>query len=118
MIGTISWGSVRLQKDQTEPGVCRALQGGGPCLKRQEACEEQGETNTTPGIRLSPPNRYLVRVVDLVDQEAKKTTTYNTGDSPVVTDLSTDPAVTSLFKGERTGSQALWCLWSYVEGRC
>ncbi|AEO57110.1 hypothetical protein MYCTH_2058054, partial [Thermothelomyces thermophilus ATCC 42464] len=40
--------------------------------------------------------------------------TYNTGDSPVVTDLSTSPAVSSLSKGERTGSRILYCLWSYV----
>ena len=61
--------------------------------------------------------RWSLKIgVDPGDTKPKKT--YNIGDSPVVTDLSTDPAVTSLFKGERTGSQALWCLWSYVEGRC
>ena len=46
--------------------------------------------------------------------EPKTTKTYNTGDSPVVTDLSTDPAVGSLSKGERTGSRVLYRLWSYV----
>ena len=40
--------------------------------------------------------------------------TYNTGDSPVVTDLSTSPAVANLSRGERTGSRISWCLWSYV----
>ena len=44
----------------------------------------------------------------------KTTKTYNTEDSPVVTDLSTDSAVASLSRGERTGSRALWHLWSYV----
>ena len=39
--------------------------------------------------------------------------TYNTGDSPVVTDLSTDPA-SSLSRGERTGSRVFYYLWSYV----
>ncbi len=32
--------------------------------------------------------------------------TYNTKDSPVVTDLSTDLALTSFIQGERTGSHA------------
>ncbi|KAL2023819.1 hypothetical protein VTK56DRAFT_1086 [Thermocarpiscus australiensis] len=40
--------------------------------------------------------------------------TYNTGDSPVVTDLSTSPAVSGLSKGERTGPRAFHCVWSYV----
>ena len=31
--------------------------------------------------------------------------TYNTGDSLVVTDPTTDPAVASLTRGERTGSR-------------
>ncbi|AEO54309.1 hypothetical protein MYCTH_2030723, partial [Thermothelomyces thermophilus ATCC 42464] len=44
----------------------------------------------------------------------KITKTYNTEDSPVVTDLSTNPAVSSLSKGERTGSRVFYCLWSYV----
>ncbi len=39
--------------------------------------------------------------------------TYNTKDSPVVTDLST----TSLIKGERTGSHVSWWVWSYVMDR-
>ncbi|AEO63472.1 uncharacterized protein THITE_2042700 [Thermothielavioides terrestris NRRL 8126] len=40
--------------------------------------------------------------------------TYSTGDSPVVTDLSTNPAISSLSRGERTGSRAFYCLWPYV----
>ncbi|KAL2186836.1 hypothetical protein L209DRAFT_802856, partial [Thermothelomyces heterothallicus CBS 203.75] len=42
--------------------------------------------------------------------------TYNTEDSPVVTDLSTSSAVSSLSMGERTGSRIFYCLWSYVLG--
>ena len=34
--------------------------------------------------------------------------TYNTKDSPVVTDLSTSLALTSLTRGERTGSRVFW----------
>ena len=47
----------------------------------------------------------------------KKSKTYNTEDSPVVTDLSTSSAVSSLSRGERTGSRVLYCLWSYVPGQ-
>ena len=48
------------------------------------------------------------------DSEGKKKETYNTGDSPVVTHLSTSPAITGLTRGERTGSRIFQCLWSYV----
>ncbi|OTB19480.1 hypothetical protein K445DRAFT_53455, partial [Daldinia sp. EC12] len=45
--------------------------------------------------------------------------TYNTGDSLVVTDPTTSPAVSSLSMGERTGSRVFCFLWSYVEeGGC
>ncbi len=47
-----------------------------------------------------------------MEQKAPKT--YNTKDSPVVTDLSTDLAISSLIKGERTGSHVVCYLWSYV----
>ena len=40
--------------------------------------------------------------------------TYNTRDSLVVTDPTTSLAVSSLSRGERTGSRVLYCLWSYV----
>ena len=40
--------------------------------------------------------------------------TYNTGDSPVVTHLSTSPAISSLSRAERTGCRVFYYLWSYV----
>ncbi|OTB11059.1 hypothetical protein K445DRAFT_69053, partial [Daldinia sp. EC12] len=40
--------------------------------------------------------------------------TYNTEDSPVVTDPTTSSAVSSLSMGERTGSRVFCILWSYV----
>ncbi|KAI1656839.1 hypothetical protein F4813DRAFT_112827 [Daldinia decipiens] len=43
-----------------------------------------------------------------------KCKTYNTGDSLVVTDPTTGPAVSGLSRGERTGSRVLQILWSYV----
>jgi hypothetical protein len=47
--------------------------------------------------------------------ERKHQKTYNTGDSLVVTDPTTDPAVGCLSRGERTGSRVLNHLWSYVK---
>ncbi len=50
--------------------------------------------------------------MECAEQQDKKT--YNTKDSPVVTDLSTSLAISSLIKGERTGSHVVCYLWSYV----
>jgi hypothetical protein len=44
----------------------------------------------------------------------KKQKTYNSGDSPVVTHLTTNPPVSCLTRAERTGSRGLKILWSYV----
>jgi hypothetical protein len=41
--------------------------------------------------------------------------TYNSGDSLVVTHLTTNPPVSCLSKAERTGSPVFKILWSYVE---
>ena len=46
--------------------------------------------------------------------QGAKTKTYNTEDSQVVTDPSTNSALSSLSMGERTGSRVFWKLWSYV----
>ena len=48
-------------------------------------------------------------------QRVKNKKTYNTGDSLVVTDPTTGPAVTGLSMGERTGSRVFQYLWSYVQ---
>ena len=40
--------------------------------------------------------------------------TYNTGDSLVVTDPTTSPALRGLCLGERTGPSVFHELWSYV----
>jgi hypothetical protein len=44
-----------------------------------------------------------------------QTKTYNSGDSLVVTHLTTNPPVSCLNRAERTGSLVLKILWSYVE---
>ncbi len=47
-------------------------------------------------------------------KEGKKT--YNTRYSLVVTDPTTNPALTGLTRGERTGSRIFQWVWSYVTG--
>ena len=44
--------------------------------------------------------------------------TYSSGYSLVVTDPTTNPPITGLTRGERTGSRAFQYLWPYVEGVC
>jgi hypothetical protein len=44
----------------------------------------------------------------------KSAKTYNSGDSLVVTDPTTNPPVSGLTMGERTGSRIFHYLWSYV----
>ncbi|KXL44866.1 hypothetical protein M433DRAFT_67868, partial [Acidomyces richmondensis BFW] len=46
----------------------------------------------------------------------KRSKTYSSGDSHVVTHRSTNPPVHSLSTGERTGSSVLCDLWPYVMG--
>ena len=45
----------------------------------------------------------------------RKAKTYNSGDSLVVTHLTTNPPVSCLYMAERTGSLIFMILWSYVE---
>ena len=51
-----------------------------------------------------------------VKEKKKKRGTYNTRDSLVVTDPTTNLALTGLSRGERTGSRAFQWVWSYVLG--
>lgn len=48
------------------------------------------------------------------EQTKKENKTCNTGYSLVVTEPTTNPAVTSLTMGERTGSRVFLCIWSHV----
>ena len=52
-----------------------------------------------------------VAISDLGQKRAK---TYNSGDSLVVTHLTTNPPVSCLYMAERTGSLIFMILWSYV----
>jgi hypothetical protein len=47
-------------------------------------------------------------------KKEKKTKTYNSGYSLVVTHLTTNPPVRCLNRAERTGSLVFNVLWSYV----
>ena len=47
-------------------------------------------------------------------KETRKRKTYSTGYSLVVTDPTTNPAITGLTMGERTGSRIFLYLWPYV----
>jgi len=47
----------------------------------------------------------------------KKAKTYNSGDSLVVTHLTTNPPVSCLYMAERTGSLALTCLTTNITGK-
>jgi hypothetical protein len=60
-----------------------------------------------------PANHRLSRPSKIAKRNDLKT--YNSGDSPVVTHLTTSPPVRCLNRAERTGSLVFNVLWSYVE---
>ena len=66
---------------------------------------------------------YTLTKVSLQDQYfhlslmTKNKKTYNSGDSLVVTHLTTNPPVHCLYMAERTGSLIFSVLWSYVTGK-
>ena len=51
----------------------------------------------------------------LLHRQKKMAKTYNSGDSLVVTHLTTNPPVSCLYMAERTGSLIFMILWSYVK---
>ena len=55
----------------------------------------------------------ICRLSSVIDEKDAKT--YNSGDSLVVTHLTTNPPVHCLYMAERTGSLIFSVLWSYVE---
>lgn len=58
----------------------------------------------TPADNRSPSERER----KMRQEKENRILTYNTEDSLVVTDPATDSALTSLTRGERTGSRILW----------
>ncbi|KAK6825416.1 hypothetical protein PG987_012910 [Apiospora arundinis] len=52
--------------------------------------------------------------VAVAEHKTTKQKTYNTEDSQVVTDPSTNSALCCLYMGERTGSLVFSRMWSYV----
>jgi hypothetical protein len=71
---------------------------------------------TSRASQLSPnPSSKNNRLPKLSKSFIKNTKTYNSGYSPVVTHLTTNPPVHCLSTAERTGSSIFSVLWSYVE---
>jgi hypothetical protein len=70
-----------------------------------------------PHIPLPLPANLVIKksVPASIVTEAKTTKTYNSGYSPVVTHLTTNPPVHCLSTAERTGSSIFSVLWSYVK---
>jgi hypothetical protein len=60
------------------------------------------------------PARDVAERKDRCSERCKKTKTYNSGYSLVVTHLTTNPPVRCLNRAERTGSLVFNVLWSYV----
>jgi hypothetical protein len=84
------------------------------------------EHDVTPDIKRGdgPTNCYGFKATMKVYQKSvaanqptskKSPKTYNSGDSPVVTHLTTNPPVRCLNRAERTGSLVFNVLWSYVK---
>jgi hypothetical protein len=66
------------------------------------------------GIALCDRSAHSASIA--TDNRGKKT--YNSGDSLVVTHLTTNPPVHCLSTAERTGSAEFSVLWSYVKKCC
>ena len=66
---------------------------------------------------LKHPLRYLGERIEKKKKKIRQNShkTYNTEDSLVVTDPTTNSALTSLSMREQTGPRVLQWLWSYVE---
>ena len=64
--------------------------------------------NQNKGVRHHrPPKRKKEEKKRRRRDSVASSKTYNTGDSQIVTDSSTNPALLSLYMGERTGSLAV-----------
>ena len=60
-------------------------------------------------------DELLQKKTERWSKKSKKT--YNSGDSLVVTHLTTNPPVQCLYMAERTGSLIFIVLWSYVKAK-
>jgi hypothetical protein len=60
-------------------------------------------------------NKTVVTAFLGSEDDKNKVKTYNSGDSLVVTHLTTNPPVSCLSTAERTGSAEFRILWSYVK---
>ena len=62
----------------------------------------------------SCPKILVIPLLQNPQPEGKRTETYNSGDSLVVTNPTTNLPISSLCMAERTGCPVLLSLWSYV----
>jgi hypothetical protein len=85
-------------------------------LRNTQARERSLDTNLqVPSMELTGVHGDCDNSIKM--QKKKRFTlvkTYNSGDSPVVTHLTTSPPVRCLNRAERTGSLVFNVLWSYV----
>jgi hypothetical protein len=76
----------------------------------QVSCAEHYHTQgCCVAIILSRGPQKLSRTVETTQK------TYNSGDSPILTNSTTNPPVHCLYMAERTGSLVFNVLWSYVK---
>jgi hypothetical protein len=89
---------------------------GGLLLRLERlTVQEQKYNVVTPHLPLRRTAHVLPGFNQaLRDKVRKKTKTYNSGYSLVVTHLTTNPPVRCLNRAERTGSLVFNVLWSYV----
>jgi hypothetical protein len=84
----------------------------------QKVKQLPASSSITPVLALcSKPPRSSTLSPSFPCEEQKGAKTYNSGDSLVVTHLTTNPPVHCLYMAERTGSLIFSVLWSYVTGK-
>ena len=82
----------------------------------QKVKQLPASSSITPVLALcGKPPRSSTLSPSFPCEEQKGAKTYNSGDSLVVTHLTTNPPVHCLYMAERTGSLIFSVLWSYVE---
>jgi hypothetical protein len=102
-----------------QEGIHRRL-GRHALLLRSRRCLEQNNNILKSKVTHHRGSYRFTQVpagltVSLSKKLSGRAKTYNSGDSLVVTHLTTNPPVQCLTRAERTGSRDLIVLWSYVK---
>ncbi|KAF4451711.1 hypothetical protein F53441_5390 [Fusarium austroafricanum] len=85
-----------------------------PSLDRMGLVPPRGQMNGFDGNRLATGAQEAGQRFVHLGMRSKRQKTYNSGDSLVVTDPTTDPPLTGLTMGERTGSRIFQWVWSVM----